>query len=442
MFSFLSDKFSHVLRWVGQKTTLTEENIAQAVSDVRTALLDSDIPLGIVEKFLEELKQAVTGAKIIGKLNPGEQFIKTVHDTVLTFLGGKNALTAINFQLPSVILVMGLQGSGKTTTIGKLAHLVLTQAKAKGKTRRILLASVDYYRPAAIDQLEILSNQVGVDFYRAKSSSPVEAAQEICNHFKAKSYELLFLDTAGRLHVDTELMDELKQINKIAAPKHKILVLDAMTGQESLSVAQSFNEAVGFEAAIMSKMDSDTRAGAAFAFKYALNKPIAWVGTGEKIDDLEPFHPERMTSRILGMGDLQSLLEKAEASISQEKQASMTQRFMEGNFTLKDFYEQLAMVDSLGSLQKISRYLPGAGNISPEMMEQGQREMKRFKAIISSMTEKERMIPGILDGSRKKRIAQGAGVNTQDINQLLERFEQSKQFAKMFKKMGKLKRFF
>ncbi|NDD54564.1 signal recognition particle protein, partial [bacterium] len=206
MFSFLADKFSHVLRWVGQKSTLTEANIAQAVSDVRTALLDSDVPLHIVESFLNELKTAVAGSKIIGKLNPGEQFIKIVHDTVLSFLGGKDTITTINFQLPSVVMVMGLQGSGKTTTVGKLAHFVKTQALSKGKQRRILVASVDYYRPAAIDQLEIVSQQAGVDFYRSQETTALAAAKDIYNHFKSKSYELLFLDTAGRLQIDTELM--------------------------------------------------------------------------------------------------------------------------------------------------------------------------------------------------------------------------------------------
>jgi len=237
------------------------------------------------------------------------------------------------------------------------------------------------------------------------------------------------------------MMQELVAINAKLAPKHKILVLDAMTGQESLNVAQAFDKAVGFDVAILTKMDSDARGGAAFAFRYAIKKPIAWVGVGEKIEDLESFIPERMTTRILGMGDMQTLLEKASENISTESQETVARRMMEGSFTLKDFYEQISMIDKMGSLQKVSRYLPGTQEITPEMMEKGQHEMKRFKAIINSMTDKERVIPQILDASRKKRIAQGAGVEVQDINQLLQRFEQSKQFVKMFKKMGKLKRF-
>jgi signal recognition particle subunit SRP54 len=442
MFDFMSQKFSGVLSWLTGKSKLTEENINEALGKVHDALLEADVPYHILQAFLASIKTEALGQKITTKLNPGEQLIKIVHEKLLHFLGGKNATTAITFQIPSVIMVMGLQGSGKTTTIAKLAHTIKTQAQQRGKTRHILVASVDYYRPAAIAQLEILAKQVGVDFYKAESTNPLTAAQEIYQHFKKGSYEHLLLDTAGRLHIDETMMDELATITKHLQPKHKLLVLDAMTGQESLKVAESFDKAIGFDAAILSKMDSDARGGAAFAFRYALNKPIAWVGTGEKIDDMEGFFPERMATRILGMGDLQTLLEKATENISVETQESMTRRMMDGAFNLKDFYEQLSMFDKMGSLQKISRYLPGAQTLSPEMIEKGQQELKRFKAIISSMTEKERIAPQVLDGSRKKRVALGAGVNVNDINQMLQRFEESKQFAKMFKKMGKLKRFF
>ncbi len=441
MFSFLSKKFSGVLSWLGNKGRLTEENIQEALTNVREALLEADVPLHIAEAFLQEIKNDAVGKNVQASLNPGQQFIKIVHDKLLDFLGGRNTLTTMSFQIPSVIMVMGLQGSGKTTTIAKLAHTVIQQAQQRGKKRHVLCASVDFYRPAAIEQLEILAQKVGASFFRPKSTVPLSAAKEIYDYFKANHYDHLFLDTAGRLHVDDEMMQELVAIDAKLAPKHKILVLDAMTGQESLNVAQAFDKAVGFDGAILTKMDSDARGGAAFAFRYALKKPIVWVGVGEKIDDLESFIPERMTTRILGMGDMQTLLEKASENINVESQEVIARRMMEGSFTLKDFYEQLCMVDKLGSLQKVSRYLPGTQEITPEMMEKGQREMKRFKAIINSMTNKERVIPQILDASRKKRIADGAGVSVQEINQLLQRFEQSKQFVKMFKKMGKLKRF-
>jgi len=441
MFDFLSQKFSGVLSWLKDRGRLTEDNIEQAVNQVRDALLEADVPLEIIEAFLQEIKNDVVGKKVQQALNPGQQLIKIVHDKLLSFLGGSNTLSTVSFPIPSVIMVMGLQGSGKTTSIAKIAHWVQQQAKQRGKKRKILLASVDFYRPAAIDQLEILSKQVGVDFYRAKNSTAIPAAKEIYDYFKNNQYEFLFLDTAGRLHIDSDMMAELIEINTKLAPKYKFLVLDAMTGQESLRVAKAFDQAVGFDSAVLSKMDSDTRGGAAFAFRYALKKPISFVGCGEKIEDLENFVPERMATRILGMGDILTLIEKANETINQESQEAMTRRLLDGHFSLKDFAEQLSFIDKMGSLQKITRYLPGMNSVSPEMMEKGQVEIKNFKAIISSMNNKERLVPSIIDASRKKRIAQGAGVTVQDINQLLQRFEQSKQFVKMFKKAGKFRSF-
>lgn len=442
MFNFLSEKFSGVLGWLKDKGRLTEENVAQATEQVRTALLEADVPHEVVEAFLAQVQQEILGRKIHQSLNPGQQFIKVVHDKVLDFLGGKGTVANVSFQIPSVIMVMGLQGSGKTTTIAKLAHYMQDQAKKRGKARRILLGSVDFYRPAAIDQLEILAGKVGATFFRATSTDPVKAAQEIYAHFKDNSYEHLLLDTAGRLHIDATMMDEIKAINAKIQPKYKFLILDAMTGQESLAVAKAFDNAVGFDYAALSKMDSDTRGGAAFGFRYVLKKPIVFVGVGEKPEDLEAFIPERMTTRILGMGDIMTLIEKATDQISEQEQMSMTQKLMDGRFTLKDFADQMSMLDRLGSLQKITRYLPGMGNLSPEVMEKGQTEMKRFRAIISSMTNKEKLVPEIIDASRRKRIAAGSGVNVQDVNQLLQRFEQSREMVKMLKKSGMMRKFF
>jgi signal recognition particle subunit SRP54 len=441
MFDFLSQKFFGVLSWLKDRGRLTEDNISQALEQIQTALLDADVPYEITQTFLNQIKEDVIGKKVHTSLNPGQQLIKIVHDRLLNFLGGANALTSTTYQIPSVIMVMGLQGSGKTTTIAKLANQVLQQAAQRGKQRKILLASVDYYRPAAIDQLEILAKQLGVNFYQSPINNPLKAAKDIQDYFKNNHFELLFLDTAGRLHIDSEMMQELKEINAKLQPKHKFLVLDAMTGQESLKVAQSFDQTVGFDAAIVTKLDGDARGGAVFAFRFALKKPIAFVGSGEKIDDLEVFIPERMATRILGMGDILTLVEKAGDTIKESDQELMTKKLLDGNFSLKDFADQLSLIDKMGSFQKITRYLPGMHTVSPELMEKGQVEIKRFKAIISSMTPKEQLVPLILDASRKKRIAQGAGVNVQDINQLLQRFEQSKQFVKMFKKMGKFKKF-
>lgn len=442
MFDFLSEKFSGVLGWLKDKGRLTEENIAQAIDQVRTSLLDADVPQDVVDAFLAQVQQEMIGRKIHQSLNPGQQLIKVVHDQVLEFLGGKNVVANVSFQIPSVIMVMGLQGSGKTTTIAKIAHYIQDQAKKRGKARRILLGSVDFYRPAAIDQLEILARQVGGTFFRTQNTDPIKAAQELHTHFKENNFEHLLLDTAGRLHIDATMMEELKIINTKLQPKYKFLILDAMTGQESLTVAKAFDAAIGFDYAALSKMDSDTRGGSAFGFRYVLKKPILFVGVGEKPEDLEAFIPERMTTRILGMGDIMTLIEKATDQISEQEQLSMTQKFMDGRFSLKDFAEQMAMLDKLGSLQKISRYLPGMGNLSPEVMEKGQTEMKRFRAIISSMTHKEKLVPDIIDASRRKRIAGGAGVTVQDVNQLLQRFEQSKGMIKMMKSSGMMRKFF
>lgn len=442
MFDFLSQKFAGVLGWLKDRGRLTEDNIAQALSQVRDALLEADVPHDIVDIFLKQISDEIIGSKLQQALNPGQQLIKIVHERLLAFLGSADAMAGASFQIPSIIMVMGLQGSGKTTTIAKLAHWVMQQAKNRGKKRRVLCASVDFYRPAAIDQLEVLARQVGIDFYRAQSNDVKAAAKEIQIYFKNNSYEMLFLDTAGRLHIDQSMMQELADVTTKLAPKHKILVLDSMTGQESLNVARSFNQEIGFDAAILTKMDSDTRGGAAFAFRFALKKPIMFVGAGEKIQDLESFIPERMATRILGMGDMLTLIEKATENVAEKDQESMTRKFMDGSFTLKDFADQIDMIDKIGSLQKISRYLPGMQAVSPEVMEKGQQEMRRFKAIIGSMTPRERIFPATLDGSRKKRIALGAGVQVQDVNQLLARYEQSKQLAKLLKKPGRFGKFF
>ena len=438
MFDFLSQKFAGVLGWLKDRGRLTDSNVSEAIEQVRNALLEADVPQNIVEDFLALVHKDVVGLKVQQSLNPGQHFIKIVHERVLDFLGGKNTLPQITFQIPSVVMVMGLQGAGKTTTLAKIAYWVMDQAKKRGKKRRVLLGSVDFYRPAAIDQLEILAKQLGADFYRPTATDAVSAAKALVQHYKNNSYELLLLDTAGRLHIDETMMQELKQVTAAVAPKYKFLVLDAMTGQESLKVAQAFESAVGFDFAALSKMDSDTRGGAAFGFKYALKKPITFVGSGEKMEDLESFIPERMTSRILGMGDIMTLIEKANDSIAQEDQEAMSRRMLDGHFTLKDFAEQMSMIDRLGSLQKIARYLPGMNTVSPEMMEKGQKEMSSFRAIVSSMTKKEQLMPDILDVSRKKRIALGSGSSVQDVNQLLSRFEQSKQFVKMFKNKGSM----
>jgi signal recognition particle subunit SRP54 len=437
MFDFLSQQFSSVFSRLTGKSHLTEQNVQEALDKVKEALLEADVPYACVDSFLQEVYQEAVGQKVLKSLKPGEQFIKVVHEKLIHFLGGKGASTPFSFQIPSIIMVMGLQGSGKTTTIAKLAYYMQEQAKQRGKKRSILTASVDYYRPAAIDQLEVLAKQVGISFYRSSYTEPLNAVRDIVRYYKQNNFELLLLDTAGRLHVDSSMLEELRELDVLLTPKYKLLVLDAMTGQESLKIATAFDQAIGFTGALLTKMDSQTRAGAAFAFRYMLNKPLLFVGTGEKITDLETFYPERIAKRILGMGDLTTLLEKA-ATAGKEEQARTAQAFMWGTMTLEDFAQQLQMINKLGSLASIARYLPGgAFKLSEEQIEQGERELKKFKAIISSMTKKERIYPKILTSSRKQRIAKGAGVQISDINLLVSRFEQMRQFAKLFKKFNR-----
>lgn len=439
MFDFLSQRFSSIFSSLTGKSHLTEKNMAEAFEKVRESLLEADVPYQLIDTFIDDIKKEAVGQKVLSALKPGEQLIKLVHERLKLFLGGDQQAVEFNFQIPSTIMVMGLQGSGKTTSIGKIAHLVQEQAKKRGKQRRILLASVDFYRPAAIDQLEILAKTIGASFYRSTHQEAVKAAKEIQQYAKKESFELLFLDTAGRLHVDDLMLQELRDIDSQVAPKYKLLVLDSMTGQESLTVAQAFEQGVGYHMAMLTKVDSDTRGGAAFAFRYAQKKPIVYVGSGEKIGDIELFHPDRMAGRILGMGDVLSLIEKAESSVKQSEQDRLYKNMMDGRMNLQDFADQMTMVSKIGSLSQLSKYMPAIPGmkISQEDMEKGEREVKKFKAIISSMTMKERLYPKLLDASRKKRIAKGAGVAPADITILLDRFEQSQQFAKLFKKFGR-----
>jgi len=438
MFDFLSEKFSSIFSMMTGKTKLTENNLEEAINKVKDALLEADVPYSLIEKFVASIKGEVIGRSIIKTVKPDEQFIKIVHEKLLFFLGSQGE-PAFSFQIPSTVMIVGLQGSGKTTTLGKLANYVQNQAKTRGKSRKILLASVDFNRPAAIDQLEIISKQIGVSFYRAKSQNVLKAAQEIVQYSRRNYFELLFLDTAGRLHVDNELLQELHQIDSHIEPKYKILVVDSMTGQESLRVAKAFDRGVSFQYAILTKMDSNTRAGAAFAFRYALKKPILFVGVGEKIEDLEVFYPDRAANRILGMGDILSLVEKTEEKIKKSEQEDLYKSLTSGKMNLQDFADQMSMVNRLGSLSSLMKYMPGMAHakVSPEDIEKGEKELKKFKAIISSMTQKERFYPRILDVSRKKRVAAGAGVTVEDVAILLRRFEQSQQYVKLFKKFGR-----
>ena len=436
MFDLLSQKFSSLFGRFTQKGSFNEQEVEKLLVDIQEGMTEADVPYAVVEKFVGEVRQDINAKKIFNKSRSAESLLKIVHDRMVEFLGGASD-TEFMFQIPSVCMVMGLQGSGKTTTIAKLAHYITSKAAKRGKTRRVLLASVDFYRPAAVDQLEILAQRAAVSFYRAKATDPVQAAQEIYRYFQQEQFEILLLDTAGRLHVDEPLMRELKAIHELVQAKYKVLVIDGMTGQESLRIAQTFHESVGISGGIITKMDSNTHGGAAFAFRYMLQKPLLFMGVGEGLDDFEPFKADRIAKRLLDLGDVATLQEKVEEKVEQSTQSRLYNSLKEGSFTLQDFADQMSMVSKMGSLQSLMKFLPGMGQfkVDAQQMEKGESEMKKFKSIIQSMTSKERLEPKILNNARKQRIAQGAGLATSDVNLLLERFEQNQQFVRMFKKM-------
>jgi len=433
MFDFLSQKFSSLFSAFGESSTITEDTIEQTLHSVEASLLEADVPYAVVQSFIASVKNEVLGQKIIGSLKPAEQLMKVVEDKIIEFLGGHD--TSFTLSFPSKIMVMGLQGSGKTTTVGKLAHKIKKDAAKEGQPKKIVVGSIDFYRPAAIDQLEILAKQVGIDFYRAQSTDPVIAAKEIVTFYEDNAYDVMLLDTAGRLHIDNKMLQELQEVDALMQPTHKFLVLDAMTGQESLTIAKAFDDTIGFRGAILTKMDSDTRGGSAFAFRFVLKKPILFVGEGEKVADLNLFYPDRAAERMLGMGDIRSLIEQAEEKLAASEQEKAEAAFNSGNFSLQDFADQMAMMNKLGSLSQLLKYMPNMGmKITPEMIERGEVELIRFRAIIAAMTPQERLDGQIINQSRMQRIAQGAGVKVEEVSALLKRFEEAKQYVKLFNK--------
>ncbi len=435
MFGSLTEKFSALFsRFSSSK--VSQQTVDDAMQMVKNTLLEADVPFDVVTHFVQHVQQDLIGKKVFSSLKPAELVMKSVHERIVQLLGGKQSATTFSFQIPSVIVMAGLQGSGKTTTLAKLAHLIQKDAAKRNKKRKIVVCSVDYYRPAAREQLEVLAKNIGVDYYTPEATDPVTAAQQAVQYAQKNQYEYCFIDTAGRLHVDQELLGELSGIIKRVKPTYTFLVIDGMIGQESLRVAQAFEAIINATGVILSKMDGDTRGGAAFACYYMVKKPVIFMGTGEKVDDLEYFNPERIANRIIGLGDMHTLIEKAEEKIKVSDQQDLQKAFNSGKLTLQDFAKQLDMMSSLGSLSSLMKYIPGIPGIKvePAQLEKGEREMKKFKAIISSMTLKERLNARIINEPRRKRIAAGSGTTPQDITLLLERFEQSQQFVKILKR--------
>ena len=427
-FDNLSDRFQGVFKKLRRETTITEDNIDAALKEIRVALLESDVNFKVVKSFVNSVKEKALDTKVIKNVNPGDQMIKICHDELEELLGKDNA--PVDFKKkPTIIMMVGLQGSGKTTTSGKLAYLA---KKKYGKN--VLLAGLDVYRPAAIEQLSTLAKSIDTDFFEMGTSvSPVEVAKKAKERCLEEGYDVLILDTAGRLQIDEVLMKELVDIEEAVNPDEVLLLVDSMAGQEAVNVANSFNSQIKLTGLIMSKLDGDAKGGAALSIKYMTGLPIKFAGVGEKIDELDIFYPDRMADRILGMGDVISLVEKAKEEIDEKEAEREAKKMMSGNFTLNDMLKQMKMANRLGSLSKLAAMIPGMPKISDEQQAQAKKEMKTFEAIILSMTPYERNHPECLKNSRKVRIANGSGTTNADVNRVLKKFEQSKEMMKQLK---------
>ncbi|HHW07998.1 MAG TPA: signal recognition particle protein [Clostridia bacterium] len=428
-FSSLAEKLQNTFQRLRGKGKLSEKDIQEAMREVRLALLEADVNYKVVKDFVATVKERALGQEVMASLTPAQQVIKIVHEELTALMGGSQSKIVLAPKPPTVVMLVGLQGSGKTTSAGKLANYFKRQG------RRPLLVACDVYRPAAIKQLEVLGSQHEIPvFSLGDKVSPVEIARQAVDHAQPHGNDLVILDTAGRLHINEELMQELQDIKAAVQPHEVLLVVDAMTGQDAVTVAESFHQSVGIDGIIITKLDGDTRGGAALSVKAVTGRPIKFAGVGEKLDALEPFHPDRMASRILGMGDVLTLIEKAQASIDQEKVKEMERKLRQQEFTLEDFLEQLNQVKSMGPLEDILGMLPGMGQMKKlKNVQVDEKELKHVEAIIQSMTPEERRHPDIINGSRKRRIAMGSGTTVQDVNRVLKQFTEVR---KMMKQLG------
>lgn len=427
MFQSLSDKLANAFKKFKNKGKLTEADIKEGMREVKLALLEADVNFKVVKDFVKAVTERAVGAEVLESLLPAQQVIKIVHEELIHLMGSENSKLEIASAPPTVIMMVGLQGAGKTTHSGKLASYY----KKKGKNP--LLVACDVYRPAAIKQLEVVGEQLSIPvFSMGTNISPVEIAKAGVAHAKKNGYDMVFVDTAGRLHIDEELMNELKNIKAAVSPTETLLVADAMLGQDAVNVSQSFNELLDITGVILTKMDGDTRGGAALSIRHITGKPIKFIGTGEKLDTIEPFHPDRLASRILGMGDMLTLIEKAEQAYDEKKAAELEKKFRESTFTLDDYLEQMAQLKNMGSLEQILGMMPGVKPGALKDAKIDEKALAHMEAIILSMTKKERTKPEILDFSRKKRIAAGSGTSVEEINRILKQFEQMKKMMKQF----------
>lgn len=430
-FEGLTAKLSAAFKKLRGKGRLTEGDIKEAMREIRLALLEADVSYKVVKDFVKSVSERCVGQDVMESLTPAQMIVKIVNEELIALMGSENQRITISPKSPTVVMLVGLQGAGKTTNGAKLAGLFKKQGK------RPLLVACDVYRPAAIKQLEVVGAQLDVPVFQMGQGDPVKIAKAAIRHAQQHGNDMVFLDTAGRLHVDEALMNELKSIKAEVQPSEILLVVDAMTGQDAVNAAQTFNEWLNIDGVMLTKLDGDARGGAALSVKAVTGKPIKFVGTGEKLDQIEPFHPERMASRILGMGDVLTLIEKAEQALDQKKAAELEQRLRQNKFTLADFYDQLTQIKNMGSMQDILGMIPGMGQM--KNMQVDEKALARVEALIQSMTPYERENPAVLNSSRKRRVALGSGQKVEDVNRLLKQFEQMQQMMKMMNGKGKKK---
>lgn len=434
IFEGLSEKLQNSFARLRSKGKLTEADVKEAMREVKLALLEADVNFKVVKSFVKKVQERAIGQEVKTSLTPGQHVIKIVNEELTALMGEVQSKINIAPNPPTILMMVGLQGAGKTTTSGKLGGYL----KKKGK--KPLLVACDVYRPAAIKQLEVVGEKLELDvFTMGQNISPVDIAKGAIEHAKSHSNDVVIIDTAGRLHVDEELMNELVSIKETVRPHEILLVVDSMTGQDAVNVSESFNEKLGIDGVILTKLDGDTRGGAALSIRAVTEKPIKFMGMGEKLDDIEPFYPARMASRILGMGDVLSLIEKAQESIDMEKAKELEQKIKKSELDFEDFLQQLEQIQNMGPLDKLLGMIPGMGQLKDQLgdFDSHGKEMARTKAIIQSMTLEERRNPSLLNASRKRRIAKGSGTKVQDINRLLKQFNEMKKMMKMFSSNSK-----
>ena len=431
-FEGISAKLQSVFKKLTGKGRLSEKDVKEAMREIKLALLEADVNFVVVKDFVKKVSERAVGADVLESLTPGQQIIKIVNEELTALMGSTNARLDFGSTKPAVILMAGLQGAGKTTMCGKLALLL---KKQYGKNP--LLCACDIYRPAAIDQLKVLGEKAGVPVFEKGKTDPVQVASEALEYARRNFYDVLIVDTAGRLHIDSDMMDELVRIREAVRPTEILLVIDSMTGQDAVNAAKAFHEAVPLTGVILTKLDGDTRGGAALSVKAVTGKPIKFAGTGEKLGDIEPFHPERMASRILGMGDVLTLIEKAQQAFDEKKAVELEKKMRTASFDLNDYLEQMDQMQSMGSMEDILKMIPGASKLGNIQIDE--KALARTKAIVLSMTKEERSNPDLLNASRRKRIAKGSGTSVQEVNRLMNQFNQSKQLMKQLsgKKLGR-----